>query len=532
VGKPPTAEEQAEIKRLLEPTYFIESCLYIVNKQSKKVPYILNAAQKLYMLGRTCKDIILKARKMGFSTLLMALYLHACVFRENTYAVLVSHDKESTKRLFERLKYMIRNSVYPIKTLPADIENFKGGEIRFPETNSKFWIGTAGSKSFGRGDDITHAHLSEPAFYEDQSVMTAIGEALVDNAYLALESTANGAGTPYHEFWQKAEQKLNDFKPHFYAWFTDPHYEIDSPTFELDDYEKKLRNLFNLSFKKLAWRRKKMRDMVDPKLFPQEYPATPEEAFLTSGRMVFDWEAIQHQEADARRWKWRGNLRDTGGDTRIEPNDEGPFVVWRTTDDRVDYLITADSSEGIPGLDYSVLDVWDTRTWEQVAQWRGYTEPDKFADLLYMVGQMYRWAVVACEINYPGNAVVMRLREKQYPNLWVDQAGRGEPGFRTTEKSKAIIVTDAREAVRDLDIRVNSRYTLSELKTFCLQENGKMEAQKGCHDDTVMTLAIAAFILKRWTLEPEMRKRSYVDRVRRGRRPRSGSRTPRSSTIV
>lgn len=514
------ADQEETLARLAgDAAFFIESCLFIIDKASKKVPFLLKPVQKLYLAARTGRDIILKARKMGFSTLIIALFLHACLFRENTYAVIVSHDKDATKRLFARLKYMIDNSLFPINA------KVTGSEILFPDTGSKFWIGTAGSRKFGRGDDITHAHLSELFFYESLDIVTAVQEALVDDAVLIVESTANGAGTPSHDFWLRSERGETKFKTHFFAWFRDAGYEIKSPPLELDEYERKLKESFGLTWGQIAWLRAKIQEMVDPKLVAQEYPSTAEEAFLTSGRMVFDWQAIQQIEQAKGAIKWRGVLRDLGTESKIEMKPDGPLMIWRTPDKRLDYLITFDAAEGIAGLDWSVADVWEARSWEQVAQWRGYVDTAAFGDIVHMLGSMYGWAVVAGEVMYPGNAVMQRLIEKMYPNLWVDSSGHvqpneGTPGWKTTTKSRPMLIRDGREALRQLDIKINSVYTLSELKTFVVGDDGKMAAQRGCHDDTVISMCGAAYILKRWSLDPEQRKRSFRDVLnRRHRRP-------------
>ncbi len=514
-------------RALLDAPTFIESCLSIVDRFSQKVPFILNDVQKSYLADRTRLDIILKARKMGFSTLIIALWIHACITRQHTYAVIVSHEKKATQRLLRRALYMLKNSVIPI--------NFKhaGEEIIFPDTNSVLYIGTAGSKSFGRGDDITHAHLSEGAFYKYPDIVTSVQQAMFEggDTWFVAESTANGAGTPYHEFCLKAQKGESNFKLHFYPWFSDSGYSTETKPLELDKYEMDLRINFGVSWGQVAWRRKKMRDMEDPSLFPQEFPATIEEAFLASGRMVFDWGAILAQEKTAADEIWRGNIADVGGEVKVELDPKGPLIVYRTPDARKRYLITADTAEGVTGGDFSVADVWDFDNGEQVAQWRDRMAPDRFATILRRLGCYYNWGLIACERNFPGNTVNSRLVDivygDQYPNIYYEAKKKHEemtPGFRTTEKLKTEMVADGRAALRELDLKVNSRYTHTELKTFVVQENGSMEAQKGCFDDAVITFVAAAFILKRLILFPEDRNNVPRNKVRAFKRPSQPSR--------
>lgn len=499
--------------------YWIESCLFIIDKNSEKVPFLTNAVQKLFFAARTLRDIVLKARKMGISTFILAIMLHACVFRKNTRAVVISHEEEATLRLLERLRYMIKHSLWPI-----NVGKDKEGMMTFPDTDSWIYIGTAGSRSFGRGDDITHALLSEPAFYKSLDIITSVGQALVNNAWMVLESTANGAGTPYHELWLAAEKGISEFLRHFFPWWRDPAYakpeadaRMELAAKGLTPEEKKLQGAFGLSLGQIAWRRWKIRDMHgDVKKFAQEYPATAEEAFLASGRMVFDWEAILAQEKanEGLEPKWCGVLVDAGTEYTIEPVPEGPLTIWVTARAGAEYLLSFDSGKGVEDGDYSVASVWDARTWQQVAQYRALASEMDFGDVCYGLGALYNWAPIAGENNYPGNAVYQRLIDRKYPNLWRDphattRAAGGapqEPGFKTTAKSKGLMIADLRQGLAERDVRLLSPQTLRELKTFCVLDNGAMGAREGCHDDTVMEAAVAVHVLKRWTMDPDERR--------------------------
>ncbi len=158
------------------------------------------------------------------------------------------------------------------------------------------------------------------------------------------------------------------------------------------------------------------------------------------------------------------------------------------------FLITADVSDGIPGQDMSSASAWDIATWEQVAHWHGYCDPSEFAYILRDMGIFYNWAMIAVETNYPGNATQAKLASLEYPKLWID-AETGEP-WRTTTKSRALMMTALREAIREGTIKINSPETLMELKTFVRTAAGKFEGDAGSHDDCVMDAAIAAYILK------------------------------------
>ena len=165
------------------------------------------------------------------------------------------------------------------------------------------------------------------------------------------------------------------------------------------------------------------------------------------------------------------------------------------------FLITADASEGILGADYSSASIWCLSTWEQVAHWHGYIEPMSFGYVLRDLGCYYRWATIAVETNHPGHTTHAKLVELDYPKLWRDPE-TAEP-WRTTEKSRGMAVSALREAIKESTIKINSPYTIGELRTFIRKKNGKLEAETGNHDDCVIEAAIAAYILKCCAFAPE-----------------------------
>ena len=325
-------QERELLAKLADPKFFIESCLSIIDKNSKDVPLILNPIQNNFLENKSplvqignqslYLDCILKARKEGFSALIEALWLHACITQKNVRAVIVSHEEKSTSRLLERFRYYISSSVLKIRTQKNSAQ-----EISFPDTNSTCWIGTAGQRAFGRGDDITHLHFSEYLFYPNFSIITGAAEAMRNGGWIILESTANGAGTEGHKFWQAK----NGYKKHFFGWQDNREYSASDDTpFEIMDDEKILKKTLNLAWAQLRWRRAKISTMIDPSLFSQEYPANGKEAFRTSGQMAFKWEDLKRQEDGKNIVKWICDLENIGSQVVIRPNEKGNLRIWRT----------------------------------------------------------------------------------------------------------------------------------------------------------------------------------------------------------
>lgn len=516
--------------------WLIETCFSLVNKDSVKVPFLCNKAQDHYWPRITSRDIILKARKEGFSTIRLARMVAKCMTIRYRHCVVVSHEERSTQRLLERAVYLLDNATVKVRY------DVTGNSIIFPDTESKMWIGTAGAKAFGRGDDITDYHLSEYAFWPNPGLIVGIEEACMTDSEGCIESTANGWGTPYHKLWQSAERKEAQkvaeqlgpkfYAPHFYGWFWDAGNRVQSPRplDEVNDYEQWLRKAHNLSDHQLLWRRLKIEASSDATKFEQEYPATPEEAFLVAGSMVFSPQAVRQQEDAARPVLWQGEVRDKAGKPTLEPTKADPTTginagrlsIWLPPRRTNTYLGSGDVSSGIspaPGDDiddtgcYSVLDIYDIESWEQVAQWRGLVAPDEFGEICIMVGMLYNEAMLAPEVNNHGMTTCVTIRDSGYRNLYERDEAKGGTtmGFYTmpgVTGTRARLINSLRATLRDMSIKINSPVTFSELRSFVKKSGGKMGPQPSCFSDTVITAGIAALLLEERILVPEKKQDS------------------------
>ena len=511
--------------------WLIESIFFVVNKDSQRVPFIFNQAQADYWPKISPRDIILKARKEGFSTIRLARMAAKCLTMRNRHCVVVSHEEKSTTRLLERLKYLLEHSAIKINYTAT------GNSVYFPDTDSKIWIGTAGAKAFGRGDDITDYHLSEYAFWANPGLIVGIEEACMNDAEGCIESTAFGWGTPYHKIWQSAEKKEAHkaaetlgpvfYRPHFYGWFWDANYrvKVPRPIEELDDYEKWLRRFLKLSDDQIMWRRLKRESMADPSKFDQEYPATPEEAFLVSGAMVFSPQAIREQEASARPILWQGEVYEKNGKALLQPTkpdpstkeNRGRLIIWLAPRRMNSYLMSGDVASGIePAPDedvdetgcYSVWDVIDFETGEQVAQWRGLVPPDEFGEIGVMLGMLYNEALLVPEVNNHGLVTCTTIRNAGYRKMYERQEAKGGTtmGFFTmpgATGTRARLINTLRAGLRDMTMKFNSPHTFSEMRSFVKKANGKMGPQPSCFSDCVISAGIAAVVIDDQEYIPE-----------------------------
>jgi hypothetical protein len=177
--------------------------------------------------------------------------------------------------------------------------------------------------------------------------------------------------------------------------------------------------------------------------------------------------------------------------------------VWDYPLTEKKYIISADVARG-DAADYSTFHVIDTEASAVVAEYRGKAPPDKFAQVIAEAGRRYNDALICPENNSYGYAVIMKLTEMDYRNLYFQtEKDRysymygakdiGKIGFQTNAKTRSQILTKLEEVLRTRSIIVKSSRLYSELKTF-VWKNGKAQAQKGQHDDLIMALAIGVWL--------------------------------------
>lgn len=246
---------------------WIEANLSIVDKEGNLVPFKLNPIQDKFLSEDTTngKDIILKARQQGFSSLILAVFLADFLLKENTYNVVVADDSDNAQGLLKRVKDYLK--VWCDKKGIEEKQLLKYNskyELYNAHNNSTYHIGTAQNTQFGRSRTITNLHLSEAAFYPhmDQILAGAL-QAVVPNGRVIIETTANGFNQ-FKEYWDSSELGETPFETHFYK--------------ASDFYDKKFLE-------------QKAGELG--RLFRQEYPETPQEAFVTSGETYFNQASLE-----------------------------------------------------------------------------------------------------------------------------------------------------------------------------------------------------------------------------------------------
>lgn len=512
---------------LREPGTYIERFLKIRTKDGRVIPLRMNPAQeKLYRAvkrrqdaGKPVRVIILKARQMGFSTMVEALLFHQAATHFHTECMIVANSEEATANLFrmsrrfydelpEQIKPVMRasNAQELVFDKPAR-DNGPGLGL-----DSRIRCATAGGRGVGRSYTLRGLHLSEFAFWpgDKRETFTGLVQAVPDQpgTMIFVESTANG----YDEFknmWDAAVQAQRDgedgFIPLFFPWFEMEEYRrAVPPGFTRTAEEAELAESFGLDDEQLCWRRWCIANQCggDLNLFHQEYPSTPDEAFIATGQCVFDQAKLVLRRDRVRQLDWeRGKFRvERGLDGKIvryvwTQDGKGPIRILKHPEPGAPYVIGGDTAG--TGSDWFVGQVLDNRTGEQVAVLHHQYGERAYAEQMYCLGMYYNEALIGVETNY-STYPEMCLEDLGYKRLYVrqrydDYTGKLVPafGFDTNSSTRPVIVDGLKDVADRCPHLLNDYETLGEMLTFVYDKNWRPQAENGAHDDLVMALAIA-----------------------------------------
>lgn len=523
-------EENLLLEVLEDAELYAAEFLKIKDKRGDTVPLIYNPVQKrvfdeikkLKASGKPVKLIILKARQQGISTQTEGLIFHDTVTRENRNSLIMAHDPDSTRNIFEMNKLFydeLDADIRPEKRydnttrLVFDNPDSKSRE-REPGLRSQITIATANKKAVGRGVTLHNFHGSEVAFWNDAAdTMLAVNQAIPshEDIIVVLESTANGVGGYFFDTYWKAVKKENDYVPIFLPWFEFPEYSrpLDSD-FILTDSERNIKKLHNLTNEQVNWRRWAIANKCDgdEMKFCQEYPSNDMEAFITSGSPKFDMANLKLYYDNMRPPIFRGNLQseaDSISSPVLAKSENGPLRIYELPNPDHAYVIGGDVAKGTQYSDFSSLTVLDKNTGDVVAVWYGKIDPTEFAYMAARLGYFYkgnrRAAFLGVEVNKDGQTTNRVLyREIRYPNLYrrrnlgvKNEKQEQRIGFHTNDRSRPIIINKLARWITEGEMALNDATTISECMTFVIID-GKPQAQEGCHDDSVISLAIAVFL--------------------------------------
>lgn len=258
---------------------YIRENFRLINKQSERVMFEPNAIQAKYIEQATGRDIILKARQQGFSSLILAIFATDFLLKRDIHSVVVADEQDNAIGLLDRVKLYFEE-FQDINKQKLRLKYDSRYELVNEENGCRYTIGTAQNVQFGRSKTIGNLHLSEAAFYRYLlKIMAGAGSAVVPTGRFIIETTANGFNE-FKTFWDQSVMGETGFKPLFF-----PAQDFYSPEF------------LRAEFKRLGER-----------LYMQEYPDSPESAFIASGETYFDNLALKHHLEEVKNWEQRNAI--------------------------------------------------------------------------------------------------------------------------------------------------------------------------------------------------------------------------------
>jgi hypothetical protein len=584
-----TEAEEKELLALLEAerkdhalqdyAIFAPEYIKIVDKNGNIVPFTHNNIQKqinakikeLKAAGKPVLIIILKARQHGASTNEQGRMLYNCTTKENRFGLIVAHLDDTTTEIFNKAKFMYDHLPSHIKPLQK-ASNAKelvfdrptGYKGKLKGLNSKIIVQVAGKVSIGQGFTPHYVHLSEfsrwpaPEGQEPLKQLAGILQAvpLSPDTEVCIESTAWG----YNDFktlWDAAVAGENEWTPLFFAWQDNPEYAMACTE---EEYQREIRSIkkdafqylfgadkngkkrpgivdmFKLSKEQVRWwiwylKNKCNNDLNEMK---QYNPTVPDDAFIASGRPVFDTDILKLR-LDVLRKKYktdppkRGRFAFDWGNSenhdyiveksiRWVEDPEGPVTIYEFPQGGYPYVIGGDTKG--EGRDFFSGAVINNVTGNRAATVRHRWNNSKpYTWKMYCLGMYYNMALMGIEMNF-NTAPIEELERLHYPRQYQrkrydDMTGelKTAHGWKTDGNTRPLIIDKEVHVIDENVDLLNDITMLEECMTFIYDDKDRPDAMSGKHDDALFADMIANEIRRHQSFEaerdPEIIHRSF-----------------------
>lgn len=575
----PKSDLEAIRQRVKADTpFWAESFGKIVDKMSGRlIPFVFNPAQleldrlleEQRAAGKPMRAVVLKARQVGMSTGTQGKLVHRATLNERYDTVTVAHDRETGGKLYRMAETLYRNLPEDAELKPKlgkyrrQKEMHFAGDVQWQHENSfpdsRYLVDTAGEFQAGRGGTYRGIHASEVAFWDQIGIkLTALKAAVPrePDTMIVLESTANGFNE-FKDIWDDAAEGRSGYIAFFWPWWQQAEYKmpfasdsererftVGDPNHPYAEEEPDLVKHHALTLEQLNWRRQTIADEGngDVRNFHQEYPSTPEEAFIATGQKVFDPYRVAQLQVKVELTDPRApTVQNPGplmGDftvasTETVPSRNGgtievpksalwtlrtpgianpnpPWRSWVSMGEGVgaprppgEYVIAVDVSGGLTEStlepDYHAIEVIDHKTGEQVAEYRSRIDVDLLAEQVMLAALYFNSAYVVVERTGSWGQPVLRILyfDYHYPFLYrskrvgnANEKTEQRLGWDTNVRTKPILVAGMAELLRIEEDGIKSRTLAGEVRTYTRNEKGGTEAEPGRYDDCLMAYMI------------------------------------------
>ncbi len=486
-----------------------------------QIDFVLECQRQLNETGQI-RIITLKARQIGISTVIQAILFVLSMMVDDLQSLVVSHEADSAEAILNMNKRYWKTYVFK----EFHEETYNGKKHLAWTHESSIQVATAKNVDAGRSKTIQILHASEVAFWDEpDTLMTGLRNSFPTFGLTALfiESTANGVGNYFHKESTRAMLGESEFAFKFYPWWKHPEYdaqylpEKERGRFQLDklDAEELRLRKMGVSDSRLIWRRWAIKELSqgDIDKFHQEYPSTPHEAFISTGRNVFPMQRLLDHYVPRRGIV--GKLVSIGGRTEFVEVENGPLTIFAKPSDDKDwgvYLAGGDPTHTMAG-DYACVQVINRRTLEQVAVYRRKIDPVTFGKDMQQIGVYYNTALLAPEREGPGYATIGCIMGDGYFNVYKTKNVAKTPGhpsgevygWSTNGSTKHLAIARVLKAISEpvvyagdatYGLIIHDLKTLTELRDYVTTPDGSgyCNSDGSLYDDGVMALAVAVAV--------------------------------------
>lgn len=369
-----------QLAKLKDKNWRLNHLYRISDKKGKDIPFRLTQEQRDFTARHHNRNIILKARQLGFTTLVCVTMLDSAIF-ENKKCALIAHTLDDAKRLFREKVEFAYDRLPPQLQQANPIKIKNTSEIVF-EKGGSVTVDT----SF-RGGTLQYLHVSEMGKickkFPDKAkeIVTGAMPAVALDGIATMESTAEGREGYFYDYSSRAEKLALagvdlselDFKFFFYSWYENPDYSISpaKPIPErLEKYFRKLELQLGITFtpEQKTWYHLTEQTLGED--MKREYPSTPQEAFEVAV------EGAYYSSQFAELYK-KGQILDSLPDNSHLP----VFTYWDlgVSDSTVIWFIRKISANEYHVIDYYENSGEGLEHYAKVLKQKGYIYGEHFA---------------------------------------------------------------------------------------------------------------------------------------------------------
>lgn len=515
----PKVDDRPYAEKLKDREWRLENLYFITDKDGNVVKFKLKPAQRYLLRHLHTRNIILKARQLGMSTFIAILFLDECLFNPNISAAIVADKIENGKNIFRKIDFAW-------KKFSEDLKVAKGLSSTSDSSTEIAWSNGSSMKVGTTLHSGTYQclHVSEygPLCHSSPEKASDIKKSALPTVaagkgLIFIESTAEGEGNDFHKMCMDAmdlEKKIEytkvtpepltlskmQYKFFFFPWYEDKDYATDDKVQEphlvkkyLDETERHL----NLKFTREQRNWYALMASEQKERMREQYPSTPEEAFLSTGNKQFNADILNAKFVN---------------EVRVPVMVDGDLFIYEHYRRGHMYGLGADVADGV-GLDSSTMVVIDFTTMTVVATYKSsMVDPVNFAHDIVRVGNMYGTCIVAPE-NLRSGATVCITLNGIYPNLYkfeiqgnVTNRLTERLGWSTNAATKPLMMAELKAIVENEDdeaLTIPDEGLIREMRMYAKDDNiatAEQQRKTTRHFDLLIACAIA------W----QMRKHTFV----------------------